>query len=209
MTVGGDGSSQVLRLSTGSIDLHVAKLSARQRFVVGTADSEVEVRGTKFHVSIVRPDPSCGEGTPTRVAVTEGVVVVRHEGSEVRVAAGEVWPSGCTHTAALAADGPRAPGQAAASNLTQSSTLREMNDLYGRAIDARNRGDVRGALATFDRFLAKYPSSALAEGATVETMLLLARVSPSQAAAVARHYLAAYPSGTRRAEAETILSDAP
>jgi hypothetical protein len=80
MTVVGEGASQVLRLDSGSIDLHVAKLAADQRFLVDTSDAEIEVRGTQFRVWIAPREPACGDGTATRVAVTEGVVVVRHAG---------------------------------------------------------------------------------------------------------------------------------
>jgi ferric-dicitrate binding protein FerR (iron transport regulator) len=212
MTLGGDGARQVLRLSTGWIDLHVAKLAADQRFVVGTADAEVEVRGTQFHVSIVRPDPACGHGTPTRVAVTEGVVVVRHDGTEDRVAAGEVWPTGCARGGGVASgpEGRLGPQGIPAAAVGPASTLAEQNDLYARAIAARNAGDVRGALVSFRHFLAKYPGSALAgEAAHAEIMRLLERVSPSQAVGAARQYLAAYPDGPARNEAERIVSDVP
>jgi hypothetical protein len=206
MSLGGDSAHQVLRLSAGSIDLHVAKLTAEQRFVVGTADAEVEVRGTQFHVSIVRPETSCGHGTPTRVVVTEGVVVVRHNGIEDRVAAGEVWPMGCVRGLVATAD-PRtgAPARAAAA----VSTLAEENDLYHRAVVTANGGDVRGAVNGFEALLARYPASPLAESARVEIMKLLVRVSPSQAASAARQYLASYPKGASRDEAEGIISSAP
>jgi len=95
MTVGGEGRTQVFRLEAGSLDLKVAKLQDKQRFLVDTPDIEVEVRGTQFRVSIVLPDSECAAGVQTRVSVTEGVVVVRREGVEVRVTAGEEWPSGC------------------------------------------------------------------------------------------------------------------
>ncbi len=211
MTLGGDGAHQVLRLSTGSIDLHVAKLTADQRFVVGTADSEVEVRGTRFHVSIVRPDPACGDGTPTRVNVTEGVVVVRHDGTEDRIAAGEVWPRGCGRTngiaitisAISAAHGGTSPVRAAV------STLPEENDLYQRALASMNAGDMRGAVSGFEGLLAKYPASPNAEPARHNIMRALVKVSSSQALAAARQYIASYPNGPGRAEAEEIVSAAP
>lgn len=211
MSLGGDGAHQVLRLSAGSIDLHVAKLTAEQRFVVGTSDAEVEVRGTRFHVSIVRPDPACGHGTPTRVAVTEGVVVVRHDGIEDRITAGEVWPDGCTRVAGMAStnDGARAGGYATLRPTGPVSTLAERNDLFKRAVDANNAGDVRGAVAGFEVFLGRYPSGPLSEDARIQIMKLLVKVSPSQAASAAHQYLAEYPKGASRAEAEGIISAAP
>lgn len=79
-------------LEAGSLFAKVAKLKADERFVVATPDAEVEVRGTAFRVSIVPADPACEDGTPTRLEVVEGVVVVRHAGIEHRVPAGDRWP---------------------------------------------------------------------------------------------------------------------
>ena len=79
-------------LEAGSLFAKVAKLTADERFVVATPDAEVEVRGTAFRVTIVPADRACEDGSPTRLEVSEGVVVVRHAGVEHRVAAGERWP---------------------------------------------------------------------------------------------------------------------
>ena len=84
-------------LESGSFFAKVAKLGANERFVVATPDAEVEVRGTAFRVTIVAGDPACAGGSPTRLEVSEGVVVVRHGGAEVRVAAGERWPTCDVH----------------------------------------------------------------------------------------------------------------
>ena len=129
MTVAAEGAAQVLHLDAGSVELHVEKLTSAQRFLVDTPDSEVEVRGTRFSVSVVPPDAACGAGVRTRVAVTEGVVVVRHAGLEDRVALGESWPAGCLRVAGAATAGVRATGggpiQAGPSN---ASTLADQND---------------------------------------------------------------------------------
>ncbi|HEY8076478.1 MAG TPA: FecR domain-containing protein, partial [Labilithrix sp.] len=90
-----DGRSQIFALGAGSVRARVAKLHDGERFIVRTPDAEVEVRGTVFTVSIV-PADSCG--TVTRVAVEEGVVVVRRNGVESRVARGERWPADCVAT---------------------------------------------------------------------------------------------------------------
>ncbi|MBS2019571.1 MAG: FecR domain-containing protein [Deltaproteobacteria bacterium] len=89
-------------ISAGSLTAKVAKLGVNERFVVATPDAEIEVRGTAFRVSVVAPDPACEGGTPTRLVVDEGVVVVRHGGHEERVAAGGKWPACATATAATA-----------------------------------------------------------------------------------------------------------
>ncbi len=100
MTVASEGATERLELDAGSVELHVAKLASDHRFIVATPDSEVEVRGTRFSVGVVAPDPGCGAGVLTRVAVTEGVVVVRHAGIEDRVSPGATWPVGCLRTPA-------------------------------------------------------------------------------------------------------------
>jgi hypothetical protein len=211
MTVASEGTSQVLRLDTGSVELHVAKLALDERFLVDTSDSEVEVRGTKFRVSIVPAESGCGAGTRTRVAVTEGVVTVRHDGRVFSVAAGEQWPGGCARPATVLAATPSAVrASAPASAAVQSpSTLAEQNDLFASAFSAKRRGDVRAELATLERFLATYPSSPLAENAALERMRVLRGAAPERASVVAREYLSLYPSGFARAEAEAIVAEAP
>jgi hypothetical protein len=212
MTVAGEGSTQAFRLSAGSIDLKVAKLKERQRFLVNTPDSEVEVRGTQFRVSIVPPDAGCGAGVETRVSVSEGVVVVRRNGAEVRVAAGEQWPMGCARTDATEAApvrkahaGRPADGEAA----LNASTLADQNDLYSMAVQAKQRHDVAGALDGFDRFLRTYPSSPLAEPAMIERMRLLRTTNQEKAEDAAIEYLTRYPKGSAHAEAEAVVRGTP
>jgi hypothetical protein len=209
-----ESGSQVLRLSAGFVDLHVAKLSPGQRFIVETADAEVEVRGTRFRVGVAEPSPSCGGGAATRVTVTEGVVVVRHAGVESRIEAGGHWPIAPSACAPLenaplaAAAGVKSSAGAshpARSARSQASDLAEQNDLFAEASSARRRGDVQAALAGFDRLLAKYPTYPLAENACVERMRLLRSVSPDRAVASARAYLARYPTGFARPEAESLV----
>lgn len=208
MTITGEGPTQALRLDHGSLDLHVAKLSADQRFLVETPDAEVEVRGTAFKVSLVSPDATCGAGTPTRVAVTEGVVVVRHAGVESRVEAGQQWPSGCTQAAVAVRPSSGSPVAHGPSSPAPASTLGEQNDMFADAMAAKRRGDMGEALGDFDRFLARYPASPLAESATVERMRLLRSADPGRASTAARQYLGRYPNGFARAEAESMLGGA-
>lgn len=161
---------------------------------------------------MVAPDPTCGAGVRTRVAVAEGVVVVRHAGAEDRVATGEQWPPACVRGPAAAP-----PAVAQASSTTppppnspgSGSTLADQNDLYAAAVLARRRGDARTALALLDRFVSIFPSSPLAENVMVERMRLTASGAPVRSARLAREYLAHYPNGFARAEAEAILTEAP
>ena len=220
MTVVSQGATERLRLDQGAIDLHVAKQSAAQRFLVDTSDAEVEVRGTQFRVALVPPERDCGDGTWTRVVVTEGVVVVRHGGEETQVAAGSRWPSGCRHEAAMSllpvtGDSPSGsrslkPGPAAMPmQAGAASNLSDQNDLFAEAFAAKRQGDVWRAAGVFERLATRYPASPFAESAGVERMRLLRDVSPSKARMAAVQYLARYPSGYARAEAESIAVSSP
>jgi hypothetical protein len=211
LTLDSVGASPALRLESGSLELHVAGQSPERRILVKTPDAEVELRGAQARMWIAPPDPACGGGTTTRVAVSEGTVVVRHAGVEARVAAGEAWPGGCGSTASAApAESAAAPMVARGPSASASvSTLSVQNDLFARAIAAKRRGDAGGAISGFDRFLARYPGSPLAESATVERMRLLRASDPARAAGAARAYLARYPSGFAHAEAEAILGGSP
>jgi FecR protein len=203
LTVDGDEATQVLRLAAGSVDLHVAKVSADHRFLVATPDAEVEVRGTKFRVSVGPADPSCSEDAVTHLVVTEGAVVVRHAGVEKRVAAGEQWPGDCIPPVEISA-----PAPSVAQSTSVASSLGEQNDLFAEAIVAKRRGESQAALAAFDRFLATYPTSPLAQSAAVERMRLLRAAESPRGVVAARQYLARYPNGFAYAEAEAIVAGA-
>jgi len=211
VTISGDGTHQVLHLSAGWIDLHVAKLQPDQQFVVDTSELQVEVRGTQFRVSIVRPQARCGDGAQTRIAVTEGVVMVHQNGVDTRLGAGESWPTRCEPDAAPAlADATRTmPSQGTAGASSRPSRLGEQNDLFAGALRAKRQGDVRAALMGFEHLIKRYPASPLAENASVETMRLLKSTDPPRAIDAALRYLEAYPSGYARSEAEAILAGAP
>jgi len=73
----------------------------------------------------------------------------------------------------------------------------------------KHRGDVSGAVVAFDRLLAKYPAGLDAESAFVERMRLLRATASGRAIATARQYLARYPTGFARTEAETIVAGLP
>jgi TolA-binding protein len=178
------------------------------------------VHGTSFRVSIVAAEPACGEGTLTRVDVYEGVVAVRYHAHEALVRAGERWPAGCGDTGASGASGASASASVVASSTARasaaatrpptSSELAAQNDLFREAIAAKRHGDTAEALATLDRFVAKYPNAPLAESAAVERMKLLAEAGDRpRAEAAARDYLARYPSGSARTDADALLRRAP
>jgi hypothetical protein len=199
-------------LEAGSIFARVAKLAPEDRFVVATPDAEIEVRGTAFRVSLVTPDRACGDGTPTRLDVAEGVVVVRHAGQETRVAAGESWPKCAKVEApapatatAVAAAAPVTPTSSAAARAPRAAShLGEQNDLFDQAMREKREGRTAASIATLEHLLATYPQGPLAENAAVERMRMLAGSNPARGAQAARDYLRRWPHGYARAEAESL-----
>lgn len=168
-----------LRLGSGAVSVHVAKLTEGERFVILTPDAEVEVRGTRFHVALVPAADDCGHGTPTRVVVDEGVVVVRSSQGEVRVEAGKSWPAGCSSSQvapsssrsirAVASAKRSSKGLPAIQNADRndgaSSTLATENDLFSAALKAERLGDRRAATQLLDVLVARFPKSPLKESA--------------------------------------------
>lgn len=223
--VGETGSTQSFLLSRGALDAHVAKLSAGHRFLVRTPDAEVEVRGTRFRVTV--GGAACGGRVGvTRVDVEEGVVVVRAGGTEARVAGGESWPrceapptAVTTVVPTSAAVTAAAPLVAASSSLPPSpvlpaaptpppaeppSSLGSQNALYERALEQKRAGATSEAIASFDQLLTRYPGGPLAESAAAERLRLLAKQGSPRTGAAAREYLRRYPQGFARATAEEL-----
>jgi len=182
-----------LRLGSGAVELHVAKLKVGERFVLSTPDAEVEVRGTRFRVAVVPAVDDCGQGTVTRVSVTEGVVVVRSFGRESRVEAGRRWPTDCAEGRVSMAPAqvgdrrqePKRPGSARANPVGEpasvkvsGSTLGTENDLFGAALKAESAGDKRAAVQLLDVLLARFPGSPLEESAALERARLIGSIHP-------------------------------
>ncbi|WP_394837412.1 FecR domain-containing protein [Pendulispora rubella] len=216
----------VFTLVQGAVRADVAKLKAGERFLVRTADAEVEVRGTSFRVAVVAADTSCPVPVATRVEVTEGVVAVRHGATEVSLHPGESWPPPCTPPPPRASAPPAAaqvPKKVAPARLPRpahenpapaereqaSSDLAAQNDMFARAMQEKQSGRAGAAVATLDRFAATYPASPLAENAVAERMKILATSDPARARTAARDYLTRYPRGFARVDAEKILATSP
>ena len=187
------------RLARGAVAAHVTKLKAGERFVVATPDAEVEVRGTRFRVTVVPPGEACGQGVVTRVAVSEGVVVVRSLGHEVRVEAGHHWPLSCPERPLSTV--PPAPERATvsvkhapvhvssahASSATSEraesvspSTLATENDLFSSALKAGRAGDRREAVELLDVLLARFPQSPLRQSAESARAKLSESIQPAR-----------------------------
>jgi hypothetical protein len=186
-------STRLFRLDRGALQIHVAKLHAGERFVVATPDREVEVRGTRFRVSVVAAEEGCGDRAVTRVAVDEGVVVVRRPGgAEDRVTAGGAWPADCHPREAARVPAQRHPAvarvaaapvpiaEAPAKEIDDRqapavSTLAQENELFGRAARAEREGDAARALLFLDQLVSKYPHGSLRESAEIERAGILGK----------------------------------
>jgi hypothetical protein len=220
-------ASQTLALGHGSLRAQVAKVAPGRHFVVKTLDAEITVHGTAFRVSTLSAPSECNAGTTTRVDVYEGVVSVRAHGIEARVQAGEHWPQDCG-TSAVASSPPGSPPgvvgepQRLASPVAPlpaalragphkpvDSTLSMQNDMFARAVAAQRAGDSENAVRELDLLLGRFPNTPLAQDAAVERMKWLEAFDHRRAMDAAREYLASYPDGFARTQAETILETHP
>jgi ferric-dicitrate binding protein FerR (iron transport regulator) len=178
------GDVQRFDLAGGTLAAKVAKLGPGGRFIITTPDAEVEVKGTRFEVSVGRDPSPCGPAVRTRVDVQEGVVAVRYASNELRVAAGSRWPD-CQPGAAVAGPpaerhhaeerphakthiAPAPPPDAPMSQPPPTSTLAEQNDLFAAALAASGRGDLDEAVHWLDRLIARYPAGQLTDSARAE-----------------------------------------
>jgi ferric-dicitrate binding protein FerR (iron transport regulator) len=216
--VDSQGAIERFALQHGELSAHVAKLTSKQRFIVATPDAEVEVRGTRFHVGVRERGEACGNGSRTRLEVTEGVVEVRSAGLSILVQAGQHWPSDCPSSRPAVATEPgaplgegrpavREPKPAASMIVDRTSALAQQNDLFAEGVALRRQGDVGGALRVYQEVIARFPKSPLAENARVERMRVLAKNHDRRASDEARLYLARYPHGFAAQEAQQLTAE--
>jgi hypothetical protein len=120
LTVVESTATRRFALRRGAVESRVRKLAAGERFIIETADAEIEVHGTEFRVAVGEPEsvPCTGAGpratVATRVSVTAGVVSVKWSGDEQRLHPGDEWPPRCADARALLVPADRAPAAAPA-----------------------------------------------------------------------------------------------
>jgi hypothetical protein len=195
-----------VRLGAGTVDVDLpVKLAGGRHLVVETPNVEILVVGTAFSVGV----REAGSAVATRVSVRRGTVWVMENGKQRAVlVAGQEWesplPAAATGPVAEAppvAASPKTGGGARAGD----GTLAEENRLFQLGLSARNAGDPAAAAEAFATLLARYPRSVLAEQALAERFRALERSGRVSAAIVsARRYLASYPRGFARTEAERL-----
>jgi hypothetical protein len=195
-----------MRLGRGTVDVDLpVKLAAGRHLVVETPNADVVVVGTAFSVGV----REAGSGVATRVSVRRGTVWIMDGGKQRAVlVAGQEWESPSSVAAEPATVEAPAPPPGKASRgggRPADGTLAEENRLFQSGLSARNAGDPAGAADAFALLLARYPRSVLAEQALAERFRALERAGRVSAAVVsARRYLAQYPRGFARAEAERV-----
>jgi ferric-dicitrate binding protein FerR (iron transport regulator) len=80
-------------LTSGALDVNVRPLLKEERFLVKTADAEIEVRGSSFHIEV-------DQGRIRGVTVIEGQAEVRYAGFSAVITSGGSWrATGDTHAA--------------------------------------------------------------------------------------------------------------
>lgn len=225
-----DGTTETVALQHGAVTCRVRHLHAGERFLVTTTDAEVEVRGTVFRVAAtlgLLRSVAVTEGT-VEVRYHGGVTLVRaggewHLPDEDGAAQRDPAPSssaGAVGSArppasepvreprASAQDGvgrrPAASGGVpkrppASPGLTKTGELEE-------GVRLVERGDYGAAVEHLERYEREQPGAAGAEDAAFLVVISLQRAGKrAEAAAAAQRYLARYPKGLRRAEAEAIV----
>jgi hypothetical protein len=204
-----------LKIVLGSVEVDLPrKLPKGQALILETPDAQVRVVGTAFSVEVALD----ADGKPaTEVSVRRGTVWVMQRGERrATLSAGSKWRStpervtASTPVPAPVADARKVSASSAGPRIARSAqgegTLAEENRLYESALAARNAGDDRRAAEAFGQLLSRYPRSVLGEQSLAERFRALDRAGHvSLAVAAARRYLAAYPEGFARADAERIV----
>jgi hypothetical protein len=214
------GRHERVRLLAGRVALDVPKLAAGEALAVETHDSLVEVRGTRFAVSVVERAP---QGPFTRVDVSEGRVLIRLNDDVREIGAGQSWsssdaaaPPAPAHPEAAPepqpartpASAPPAKSPARGKSAAEPSDLAAQNRLLDAAELAKESRMPELAVERFERLIERYPDSELAQNARVARFRLLEEMGRHAGArAAARDYLARHPRGFARDEARRLAGE--
>jgi hypothetical protein len=220
------GALTRVRLSAGSAAFQVRRVELNHRFLLLLPDGEIEVHGTKFLVEIET-------GHTEHVSVSEGVVSLRLEGQSERILhAGDVWtrfeapsepekslPPEATPAPSSESRAAESPVHRGVIHSTPSETPAEgagrpvaaapppRADSFRAGVSAFEAGDYSGADASLRRFIAESPSDPRTEDASFLRAIARSRLGDKESAAdLARGYLARFPAGLRRKEAERLAS---
>jgi hypothetical protein len=173
---------------------------------VSVSEGLVEVRGAGA-TSYVHPGESWPAGCAVSPAVSaesfeRAAPAVRIVKAALRIESARVAPS---QSSALLGTS-QASSTEPQNGTKEGSSIAEQNELFSEAASARRSGDNARALSSYELLMARYPAGPLAESAAVQRMSLLGASDPAGAKVAARQYLARYPRGYARGEAEGLLA---
>ncbi len=165
-----EGTLERVRIDAGVVALHVRHLTQEERFFVDLPDGEIEVRGTRFEVTV--------EGGATeRVRVTEGVIAFRPVGAPEQVLrAGDTW-------ARPRADASARRGPHAVRDVAPPTSGAPVADEYAEGIALYRAHRDADAAARFRHFALTQPARPEAEDALFLEALALNRVGETDEAA--------------------------
>jgi hypothetical protein len=199
-----------LALERGQLELTVAHLRADQRFLVQLPDGELEVKGTRF---VVHTD---GTRT-TNVRVFEGRVALRlRDRAPSLLEAGDAFIAPVLERVEPAVTPQTTPSrprrseprgsaepEPRASSAAETPTTTE--SAFTRAMTAFSAGDFGHAGALFEQFEREQPHDSRVEDAVFLRAVARARRGDEAGArAIARDYLARFPNGLRKTDAERL-----
>ncbi|MBK7395883.1 MAG: FecR domain-containing protein [Myxococcales bacterium] len=209
-----EGDVERVDLREGSLAIEVVHATAHRRLLVTLPDGVLEDVGTRFVVTVQA-------GHTTYVAVQEGEVILRLVGAPpVSLKAGSEWrpaPTVTVTSAAPAVSSAAAPPATvptiAAVNKPPAPSASVESDPASAELKAAlatlRAGDAAGAAQRFAAFVVAHPTHPKAEDAAYLRIVAAQRASDTAGArAAAIDYLARFPKGFRRPEAEAVR-DAP
>ncbi len=193
---------EAVTLAAGSLEVRVPAQRAGHRFVLRVPDGEVEVRGTRLRLRVEG-------GRLRRVDVIEGVVAVRVAGAaEAIVPAGTVWQT-ATVSIEPVVDAPVEDVATATATGAPRTVRPAAMGVFARAVSALDRGHNGVAARGFAAFEDAHGDDPRAEDAAFLRVVALRRAGRmTEVVAAARRYLARYPGGLRRHEAEALMAGA-
>jgi ferric-dicitrate binding protein FerR (iron transport regulator) len=210
------GSRTTVELTRGSVTFTIPHLEGAQRFVVSLPDGEVEVRGTRFTVDVE-------DGRTAGVSVAQGVVAFRRSGEqEMLLVGGQSWsappmliggPTPRPSATALSSTRSAGPAPMAAQPvspaLASATAPARAGHLFDEGVASFDDGAYVRADEQLARFANEFPADPRSEDASYLRAVARWRLGDKRAAAaLARAYLAAYPAGLRRLEAQRLVDDA-
>ncbi|MEO8706205.1 MAG: FecR domain-containing protein [Kofleriaceae bacterium] len=208
-TAGSTIPDEVVMLHDGAIDVEVTPLDPGERFRVITADSEIEVRGTAFAVTVRL-------GRLVSVVVQHGLVEVRPHGGTARLlATGESWAAPVI-TAVVTTPPPEPPPPPPVVRPRRAPTPiapapppvteRSPQEVaYDAAWVAMRASDFAAAASTFARAGILDPDGPLAEDASYWYAVALARAKRPEALQAFREFLDRYPRSPRAYDSSAML----